>query len=184
MPITLNGSGTVSGISAGGLPDGIIQSADLASGVGGKILQVVTTKKTDAFTTTSSTYVDVMTATITPTSNTSKILVRFMVNGGTAGDVGHLYVAMFRDSTEIGSADAAGSRTVASNVINTITQSTHSYTNEILDTPATDSAITYRIKILAKNNATANINRSARDNNAHTHDGRSTSFITLMEVAA
>ena len=42
MPITLNGSGTVSGISAGGLPDGIIQSADLATGVGGKILQVLT----------------------------------------------------------------------------------------------------------------------------------------------
>ena len=40
MAITINGSGTVSGISAGGLPDGIIQSADLASGVGGKILQV------------------------------------------------------------------------------------------------------------------------------------------------
>ena len=36
MPITLNGSGTVSGISVGGLPDGIIQSADLASGAVGK----------------------------------------------------------------------------------------------------------------------------------------------------
>ena len=43
MPIVLNGSGTVSGISAGGLPDGIIQAADLASGVGGKILQVAQT---------------------------------------------------------------------------------------------------------------------------------------------
>lgn len=31
MAITLNGSGTVTGISAGGLPDGIIQSADFAS---------------------------------------------------------------------------------------------------------------------------------------------------------
>ena len=43
MPITLNGSGTVSGISVGGLPDGCIQSADIASGVipaGAKILQV------------------------------------------------------------------------------------------------------------------------------------------------
>ena len=49
MPITLSGSGTVTGISAGGLPDGIIQSADLASGVGGKILQVVSTTKTDIF---------------------------------------------------------------------------------------------------------------------------------------
>ena len=50
MPITLNGSGTVSGISAGGLPDGCIQSADIASGVipaGGKILQIVQTFKND-----------------------------------------------------------------------------------------------------------------------------------------
>ena len=184
MPIVLNGSGTITGISVGGLPDGIVDSDMLASGTGGKILQVVTTKKTDAFTTTSSTYVDVMTATITPTSNSNKILVRFMVNGGTAGDVAHLYVAVFRDSTEIGSADAAGSRVSASNVINTMTQATESYSNEILDTPATTSAITYRIKILAKNSGTAHINRSGRDNNAHTHDGRSTSFITLMEVAA
>jgi len=41
MPLTLNGSGTVSGISAGGLPDGCIQSADLAAGVGaGKLLKI------------------------------------------------------------------------------------------------------------------------------------------------
>ena len=57
MPIVLNGSGTVTGISAGGLPDGIIQAADLASGVGGKILQVLQTIKTDVFTTTSTSYV-------------------------------------------------------------------------------------------------------------------------------
>ena len=47
MPIVLNGSGTITGISAGGLPDGIIQAADLASGVGGKTLQVVQATKTD-----------------------------------------------------------------------------------------------------------------------------------------
>jgi hypothetical protein len=29
MPITINGSGTVTGISAGGLPDGIIKAAEL-----------------------------------------------------------------------------------------------------------------------------------------------------------
>ena len=52
MAITLNGSGTVSGISAGGLPDGIIQSADLASGVGGKIIAVTQTIKTDTDATT------------------------------------------------------------------------------------------------------------------------------------
>jgi hypothetical protein len=35
MPITINGSGTITGISAGGLPDGTIQQADLATGVAG-----------------------------------------------------------------------------------------------------------------------------------------------------
>ena len=36
MAIAINGAGTITGISAGGLPDGVIQSADLASGVGAK----------------------------------------------------------------------------------------------------------------------------------------------------
>lgn len=31
MPITLNGSGTISGISAGGLPDGVITTDDIAA---------------------------------------------------------------------------------------------------------------------------------------------------------
>jgi hypothetical protein len=31
MPITINGSGTVTGISAGGLPDGVITNPDLAA---------------------------------------------------------------------------------------------------------------------------------------------------------
>ena len=35
MPLTFNGSGTITGLTAGGLPDGSIQAADLASGVGG-----------------------------------------------------------------------------------------------------------------------------------------------------
>ena len=41
MAIAFNGAGTITGISAGGLPDGIIQEADFATGVGGKVLQAV-----------------------------------------------------------------------------------------------------------------------------------------------
>lgn len=33
--MTLNGSGTITGLSAGGLPDGVIQQTDIASGVAG-----------------------------------------------------------------------------------------------------------------------------------------------------
>ena len=36
MPIVINGSGSITGISAGGLPDGCVTADDLASGVGGK----------------------------------------------------------------------------------------------------------------------------------------------------
>ena len=42
MPITINGSGTVTGISAGGLPDGSIIAADIAAGA------VTTAKVADA----------------------------------------------------------------------------------------------------------------------------------------
>ena len=48
MPIAINGSGSITGITAGGLPDGCVTADDLASGVGGKILQVVSPTKTDA----------------------------------------------------------------------------------------------------------------------------------------
>ena len=41
MPITINGSGTITGLAVGGLPDGTVDGDTLASGVGGKILQVV-----------------------------------------------------------------------------------------------------------------------------------------------
>ena len=52
MAITLNGSGTVTGISAGGLPDGIIQSADLASSINlGLVKKVVTGTATGDMTT-------------------------------------------------------------------------------------------------------------------------------------
>ena len=40
MPLTLSGSGSITGLSAGGLPAGSVTSATLAAGAGGKILQV------------------------------------------------------------------------------------------------------------------------------------------------
>ena len=86
MPIVLNGSGTVTGISAGGLPDGIIQAADLASGVGGKILQVVSvTKKDVASNSTASqtwwSYTDnSLKITLTPSSASNKIYLTAFFN--------------------------------------------------------------------------------------------------------
>lgn len=35
MPITINGTGTITGISAGGLPDGVVTQPEIATGVAG-----------------------------------------------------------------------------------------------------------------------------------------------------
>ena len=81
MPITLNGSGTVTGISAGGLPDGCITASELASGVGGKVLQYKFTKKNDGASTNSTATAGVEISsdfriTLTPISATSIIYCR------------------------------------------------------------------------------------------------------------
>ena len=84
MAITINGTGSITGLTAGGLPDGIITSADLASGAitagslpTGSILQVVSATKTDTVSTTSTTYGDIsgLSVSITPSSTDSQILL-------------------------------------------------------------------------------------------------------------
>ena len=79
MPIAVNGSGTITGISVGGLPDGCVDTDTLATSVTrGKILQVKQGSTTTYTATTStSSYVDsTLSETITPTAASSKILVQ------------------------------------------------------------------------------------------------------------
>ena len=164
--------------------DKIIPTGGVPTGGAGGVIQVVHEKRTTSFSTTSQTYVDFMTATITPKFSTSKILISFGLSGGTNDDVNHLYAIIHRDSTEIGSATDTGSRTGASVVYNTGDQQQLFGGGQHLDSPATTSAITYRIKVRTSNTQTAYFGRSARDNNAADYDGRSSSFLTLMEVSA
>ena len=163
--------------------DKIVPVDGVPTGGGGGIIQVVHETRTTSFTTTSQTYVDFMSVTITPKFNTSKMLVRYGLSAGTDNDNMHIYSAMFRDSTEIGSATDTGSRTGASAVYNTATQQQLFGGNQHLDSPASTSAITYRIKVRSSNGQIAYFGRSARDNNAAAYDGRSSSFLTLMEVS-
>lgn len=78
MAIVINGNGTISGLSVGGLPDGSVDQDTLAAGVGGKILQIVSSGNYTTNDSTSSGGGNVadmgLTAAITPTTNTSKII--------------------------------------------------------------------------------------------------------------
>lgn len=179
MAIVINGSGSISGISAGGLPDASITADDLAStldltgktvtlpaGVGGKILQVVQATSTSSFSTSSTSYVTTgFSASITPTSSSNKILV--FVNGGGLdtwqSSDNTVYMALYRSGSSLGFTDVFGysSRTIA--------PISFSY----LDSPATTSSTTYTLYLKAGGAYTVYMNSR-----------NETAAITLMEIAA
>lgn len=164
-------------------------SAQWVSAIGGSIagtiVQVVSTTKTDTFTTSSTSMVDVtsLSATITPSSTSSKIYVSLSIgsidNGGTSQSS---RIIVLRDAVEIGIGDAADSRDrVGVYLINPSANRTKSASWQFLDSPNSISALTYKVQA-ATNADTLYINRSQSDPNAATA-GRSVSTITLMEVA-
>jgi len=115
MPIAINGSGTLTGISVGGLPDGIVDAdmlasnavtaGKLASGVGGKILQVKSAQKTDRQTSTSASYIDItgLSVDMTISNSGNQILMSYNVTtGGNWWDLGPVYIRLVQDSTAIG----------------------------------------------------------------------------------
>ena len=197
MPITFNGNGTVTGLAVGGLPDGSVDadtlaanavtSGKLASGVGGKVLQVVQTTKTDVFTTTNASYSDItgMSASITMTSASNKVLVMVQqqIVGGDAGTG----IKIVRGSTDIFLADASGSRarhTVTGDYASGSGENQYSGGGSFicyLDTPGAGTH-TYKVQCMTRAN-TIYINRTNRDSN-DTNASRSTSSITLQEVSA
>ena len=123
MPVSINGNtGVITGLAVGGLPDGTIDadslasnavtSAKLASGVGGKALQVLSVNKTDTTTTTSTSYVDItgITLNITPQTN-SKVLIQFCYCYGASGaSGGAIRIVRIKGGTTayLATADTAG----------------------------------------------------------------------------
>jgi hypothetical protein len=151
----------------------------------GRVLQVVQTVKTDTFSTGSSyTSVTGLSASITPSSSTSKILVTVSL-GALSATNSSMKMGMYRDATPIYIGDAAGSRTQVS----AQSQTTNNYQAQFgawsfLDSPATTSSTTYQVYIGSNGSVTLYLNRTDRDTNSASEDARSASSIILMEVAA
>ena len=157
----------------------------------GNIIQVVQAVKTDTFTTSSTSFVDItgLSVTITPSSSSSKILVRFFTHIANSGFLG--YLNLVRGSTSIIIGDAAGSRprvsstsagygdggSLPTNIYNSTPASM-----EFLDSPNTTSATTYKLQTSSYSASylTA-INRTTVDRDGI--EPRSPSTITVMEVA-
>lgn len=119
---------------------------------GGKVLQVVQATYSTVASNSTTTFADTgLTATITPTLNTSKVLVIVAQNGVTKRD-GNLSNAvvlkLMRDASNI-SAFANGTGWTATNVNNRIGSNGVTY----LDSPATTSATTYKTQFRNDTNA-------------------------------
>lgn len=151
------------------------------------ILQVVQTVKTDAFTTSSSSYTEVtgLSATITPASDTNKVLVmvQLTINWNPAGANGTNWrLTGGNTSGYIGDAASNRERAVFGGQASTVQRGDMApYSIVYLDSPATTSATTYGVEV--KTGLSAHVNTSYNDTD-NANFSRGASSITLLEVAA
>ena len=199
MPIAINGSGTVTGISVGGLPDGIVDTDMIAAKAAtspklgnGSVLQVVSQDKTTAFSTTSNSFVDVtgLSVSITPSSSSNKILVFIDLKCGHSTDDGEFFARAVRDSTAVYvGTGSTGNRTPCFFGIEDTNAGSRFQLNQasavFLDSPSTTSSTTYKVQVKchAASGQTVPINRVNYDTN-HNYNPAAASSITVMEVAA
>ena len=199
MPIGINGSGTITGISVGGLPDGIVDTDMIAAKAAtspklgnGSVLQVVSQDKTTAFSTTSNSFVDVtgLSVSITPSSSSNKILVFIDLKWGQSTDDGEFFARAVRDSTAVYvGTGSTGNRTPCFFGIEDTNAGSRFQLNQasavFLDSPSTTSSTTYKVQVKchAASGQTVPINRVNDDTN-HNYNPAAASSITLIEVAA
>ena len=191
-------------LTASDITDGIISSAKIADGTivnadvnasaaivasklsgSGKVLQVVSTAKTDTTSTTSSSFADIsgMTLAITPVATSSKILVMvqtYICGGSTANQP----INLLRGTTVIGAADVAADYTMpfrqgadAQNQYQMFLLST-----TFLDSPSASSSTTYKLQ-WKTNSGTLYLNRSVDESGLGT-GVNACSTITAMEIGA
>jgi hypothetical protein len=162
-----------------------------ASGTGstyapGHVVQVVSVNKTDTFSTSSTSMVDItgLTVSITPRFANSKILAIISANAGT-NVTNFGYLQLVRDATPVFVGDSSAGRPSVSTMYYTEGNSGVIYSNNIsyLDSPNTTSAVTYKMQCRAATSGTVYLNRSDRDSASTNYDARTASSITLMEIA-
>jgi len=165
---------------------------------GGKILQIVSTTKTDIFSASvtqgSSSAVTGLSASITPSSASSTVLVMAQLNAASHSSTADAPVAVLtRGGTPISIGDAAGSRsqgTSGSGFTSGVTavdqfESPWSIGILFVDSPATTSSTTYAIELGHTNLGTRTVylNTGANSTLDRSDMWRTTSTITVMEIA-
>ena len=161
-----------------------------AAVAGGKILQIVSTAKTDTFSASVASGADsaaTVSVTITPTSATSKVFI--IADLAVQSQNASVGATLYRGGSVLSAAtgDAASNRTRATSGMSTLggERSAYNTTFTFLDSPATTSATTYDARLWHDSVSTQTLymNRGYTDADAsYTH--RSISTLTAIEVSA
>lgn len=189
MTVTINGTTGIStpGLSstadvtlAGAAVELLNNSGRIIVGQAGSVIQVVSTTKTDTFSTTSTTFVDLtgFSVTITPTSASSQILVLVASNYAPSTTSIFGIFNLLRGSTNI--CQPSTSPTINGTTISysSVGDVINNWSTIYLDSPATTSATTYKFQARLNNPGTIYVNRR------NSADTAQTSTITVMEIAA
>lgn len=149
-----------------------------------RVLQVVQTLKTDTFSTTSLSFVNVtnLSVTITPSSTSSKVMIIASIalgdQAGVAWKITGGNTASYVGDTAGNRIRAAGGQYLGG------TTGPNAQSGVYLDSPATTSATTYQVQIISLNTGnTAYVNRSHTDTD-NTIFVRGASTISAWEISA
>ena len=198
MAIQINGNGTITGISVGGLPDGIVDTDMIAANAitnakratPGQILQVQHVKDTSS-TNLSQTGagdwddISALTVNITPASTSSKILVLAHACISESTDYG-IWFRIMRDSTALAGA-TSGNRTPIS-FGNTAGGSYNddkcvSSSFSYVDEPSSTSQLTYKVQAISRYSPQTWSYNKSYDTGDSFANGQGVSTLTVMEIA-
>jgi len=159
-------------------------------GIGSNVVQTV---KTDAFSASvaegAATAITGLTATITPSSDTSRVLVIAQISSGVdTNQIGQFYT-LLRGATKLAIGDAVGSRQRVTTGTGggsgfQADQSLFNGAIFVLDSPGVATAVTYSVEVSHATGATTTVlvNRRKTDNNDNSN-ARPSSTLTVIEVA-
>lgn len=153
----------------------------------GKVLQVVTSTKTDTASTTSTSFADTgLSAAITCAATSSKVLVIAHGTFGVNGTSAYAHCRLIRDSTAIHVGDSDSSNRIegGAQFASTSNSIQESVSLMVLDSPSSTSELTYKLQYMTQSGSHAVfINRSFADGD-DAGQGRGASSLTVLEIGA
>ena len=173
---TINESTTGSGVTVDGvlIKDGLVDGKDVSAITSGKVLQYVVATNSTTQSTTSTSYADItnLTADITPSATSSKVLIIFNDNfwiNRSSTSLGGTYI-INKGGSDITATTHGPALIVEGNSGNKSLYGNNHF--EYVDSPSTTSSTTYKVRFKANSGTTF-----------YSQQGNRTASLILMELA-